>query len=264
MQNISNKQILLITELFKQRHPRIFARLESILNEHKIGFELLQNAKDIWLRDFYPLCVQNQLFSYIYEPNYLKNYAHLKTCLKPLKRHLSLVLDGGNFVYFKQCALMCEKIFKENARLNPDEITLLLKSTLGLERLIMLPNPPFDRYAHSDGVAHFVSEKVVLINAFEDETYKIKLAQRFKNAGLKVLELELGKDFFTRHNFSAYINFIEFEKLIIMPFHRDESDILALSQLEKIYRKKVIGLNMPSIIKKGGALHCITALKPMS
>lgn len=44
-----------------------------------------------------PLVYKNTATSYIYDLIIL-NYPHLKTTIKPLKNHLNLILDGGNFV----------------------------------------------------------------------------------------------------------------------------------------------------------------------
>ena len=57
------------------------------------------------------------LVSYIYEPDYLQGvkYKNIKTKINYEINHIDLVIDGGNFVRYKNKAIMMtDKVFKEN------------------------------------------------------------------------------------------------------------------------------------------------------
>ena len=72
-----------------------------------------------------PFCLDDgSLVSYVYDPNYLKNsiYDNIKTTIEPLNNHIDLIIDGGNFVRFKNRAIMTDKIFDENKKYSKDFI----------------------------------------------------------------------------------------------------------------------------------------------
>ncbi|MBF7046642.1 agmatine deiminase family protein [Campylobacter volucris] len=54
--------------------------------------------------------------------------------------------------------------------------------------------------------------------------------------------------------------FLEFDKVIFVPTYGIDEDERVLSFLQNIYKdKQIIGIYLKPIIKKGGALHCISA-----
>ena len=70
-------------------------------------------------------------------------------------------------------------------------------------------------------------------------------------------------DFFTKdRDWGAYLNFIKLENILIVPIYGIHEDILAINQLKNVYKNCIIEtINFSAIIKKGGALHCITSEK---
>lgn len=65
--------------------------------------------------------------------------------------------------------------------------------------------------------------------------------------------------FFTKNrNWGAYLNFVKIENVLIVPIYGIKEDILALEQLQNIYKNCIIEpIKFNSIIKEGGALHCV-------
>ena len=122
------KTTIRLSKLLFEKYPNSAKELVEIFDKNKISFEEIENTKDIWARDYMPICLDDgTLVSYIYEPNYLKDekYKELKTQITYEKYHLDLIIDGGNFVRYKNKAIMTDKIFKENPSKSKDEITQL-------------------------------------------------------------------------------------------------------------------------------------------
>ena len=68
-----------------------------------------------------------------------EKYKELKTQITYEKYHLDLIIDGGNFVRYKNKAIMTDKIFKENSSKSKDEIISTIKSICRLNELIIIP-----------------------------------------------------------------------------------------------------------------------------
>lgn len=89
------KKIIRLSNLLFSKYPNSANDLRNILNKHNISFEIIENTKDIWARDYMPFCLDDRtLVSYIYNPNYLKNkdYENTRTQIKYEKNHLDLLL----------------------------------------------------------------------------------------------------------------------------------------------------------------------------
>ncbi|EDP6893788.1 hypothetical protein GQR61_05995 [Campylobacter lari] len=180
--------------------------------------------------------------------------------MKPLKNHLNLILDGGNFIRKHDVAFMCEKIFSQNPTLSKERIIHTLKQSLNLKHIVFLPRLAYDRYTHSDSMVRFINKDHVLINDFSLENVQFfeKLHTALKD--FKVTKMSYSKEFMQKYKWGAYLNFLEFDKVIFVPTYDIDEDERALSFLQNIYKdKQIIGIYLKPIIKKGGALHCISA-----
>lgn len=257
-----------LSKLLFDRYPKEAQNLVNILNKHYIFYEILENTKDIWTRDFMPLCLDNgSLVSYIYEPDYLQDdkYKHTKTKIAYEKNHIDLVIDGGNFVRYKNKAIMTDKIFKENPSKTKDKIIEIIKTKCNLEDLIIIPKQPYDIYGHSDSMVRWIDENNVLINDFsiESKTFNNKLLKALQKHNLNVQAMKYTNSFFTKkRDWGAYLNFIKIENVLIVPIYGIKEDILALEQLQNIYKNCIIEpINFGAIIKESGALHCVSSEK---
>jgi agmatine/peptidylarginine deiminase len=261
------KTIRLSTLLFKN-YPKESQNLVTIFNKHNISYEVLENTKDIWTRDFMPLCLDDgTLVSYIYEPDYLQDdkYQNIKTKIPYEKNHIDLVIDGGNFVRYKNKAIMTDKIFKENPSKTKDEIIEIIKTKCNLEDLIIIPKQPYDTFGHSDSMVQWIDENSVLINDFsiESKTFNTKLLKALKKHQLNIQAMKYSNSFFTKkRNWGAYINFIKIWNVLIVPIYGIKEDILALEELQNIYKNCLIEpITFGAIIKESGALHCVSSEK---
>lgn len=257
-----------LSRLLFERYTTESENLTNILNKHNIPYEILENTKDIWMRDFMPFCLDDgTLVSYIYEPDYLQGvkYKNIKTKINYEINHIDLVIDGGNFVRYKNKAIMTDKVFKENPSKTKDEIIEMIKSKCKLDNLIIIPKQPYDIYGHSDSMVRWINENSVLINDFsvESKTFNDKLLKAFQKHNLNIQTMKYSLDFFTKdRDWGAYLNFIKLENILIVPIYGLKEDILALKQLQNVYKNCIIEpINFSAIIKEGGALHCVTSEK---
>lgn len=143
----------LLSTLLTKHHAKVAASLCQIFDRHGIKYEFLE-TKDIWMRDFMPFLLDDgRLISYNYDPDYLKDekYSHLKTKVQPLKEHINLVLDGGNFIRRKNKAIMTDKIFRENPLKTKTEIIETIKQKCTLNELIIISRQPYDITAEKFG-----------------------------------------------------------------------------------------------------------------
>lgn len=256
---------ILLSNLLFENHPRVANALCSILYKHKINYRILK-TKDIWMRDFMPLMLENASFaSYVYDPDYLKDdkYKNIRTKIPCADNHIGLVMDGGNFVRYKNKAIMTDKIFKENPLKSKDEIIKIIKQKCGLNELIIIPKQPYDIYGHSDSMVRWIDENSVLINDFSNESraFNDKILKVLKSHKLNIKSMKYSDSFFTKdRDWGAYLNFIKIKDILIVPIYGIDEDGLALKQLEEIFKDCLIEpINFSEIIKLGGALHCVTA-----
>ena len=258
---------IIISDLLIKNHAAIANSLCRILDKYAIKCEILE-TKDIWMRDFMPFLLDNgHLVSYNYDPDYLKDdkYNNLRTKIQPLKEHINLVLDGGNFVRHKNKAIMTDKIFKENPSKTKSEIIETIKQKCALNELIIIPRQPYDMLGHSDGMVRWIDENSVLVNDFSNESksFNDRLIRSLKKCGLNIKFMKYGEGFFSKtRDWGAYLNFIKIKDILIVPIYGIVDGDVAVEQIKKIYSDcSVKTINLSEIIELGGALHCITAEK---
>ena len=258
---------ILLSTLLAKHHSKIAARLCQMFDRHGVCYEFLR-TKDIWMRDFMPFLLDDgRLVSYDYDPDYLKDekYSHIRTKIHPLNDHINLAIDGGNFIRYKNKAIMTDKIFNENPLKTKTKIVETIKQKCALNELIIIPRQPYDMLGHSDGMVRWIDENSVLVNDFSNESksFNDRLIRSLKKYGLNIKFMKYGEGFFNKtRDWGAYLNFIKIKNILIVPIYGIDDDDAAIAQIKKIYSDcSVETINLSEIIELGGALHCITAEK---
>ena len=257
-----------LSSLLFEKFPNEASKLVHILDKHNISYEKLENTKDIWTRDYMPICLDDgTLVSYIYEPDYLKSdkYKSSRTKIEYEKNHMDIIMDGGNFVRYKNKAIMTEKVFKENPSKSKDEIINIIKSNCKLDEIIIIPQQAHDTFGHSDSMARWIDEDTILINDFsiESKSFNEKLQNSLSSCNLKIKTMKYSQNFFTKdRDWGAYLNFIKINNLLIVPVYGISEDEFALNQIRNISSDCIIeAIEFNKIIDEGGAIHCITSEK---
>ena len=253
------------TPKYKPAADRMFAAL----NLYNIKYKLLNNTKDIWLRDFMPVKTKSGKYvSFRYEPSYLVNAPQLRTDFKtdiaPNFELENLVYsdinsDGGNVVLSpsKETAVISDRIFTENFKYSSAELVQKLENLLE-SRVIIIPSLRSDMTGHADGMVRFIDENTALGNAsrslFGLEAH-IKTALR--NHGIEVIDFP----YFDTSGDSAvgcYLNFLETEQAILLPVFGVKTDKESLAAARSVFDKETIPLNINEIAADGGLLNCIS------
>lgn len=252
------------TPKYKPAADRMFAALD-LLN---IKYKLLNNTKDIWLRDFMPVKTKSGKYvSFRYEPSYLANNPQLRTNFKTdIAPHFvlhvtysNINLDGGNVVFSpsKTKAVITDRVFSENPEY--DKNTLLLELEKLLEAsLIIIPSLKSDMTGHADGMVRFANENTVVANApLSPFGFETKVKKALQNHGIKVLDFP----YFDSNGDSAigcYLNFLETEQAIFLPLFSVDTDNKAVQTAKHIFHKAIIPVNINEIAADGGLLNCIS------
>lgn len=257
--------ILKTNDTYKPAVHRLFAAL----NSQDIAYKLIDNTKDIWLRDFMPTKTKSGKYvSFRYEPSYLENNPELRTNFrKEIAPLLSLEdiiysninLDGGNVVLSpsKETAVISDRVFTENSNYSPAELVQNLEELLGA-KVIIIPSLRSDMTGHADGMVRFLDESTVIGNHTH---YKNGLEQRIKsvmkNNNIEVIDFP----YFNSKGDSAigcYLNFLETEQAILLPVFGVDMDNEAIDTANNIFNKTTVPVNINEIAKDGGALNCIS------
>jgi agmatine/peptidylarginine deiminase len=259
---------------------KCWPKLKEILSNAKIDFDLLDNTKDKWARDYMPIQVEKGKFiTYVYNPDYLQEDKKSITVWTeipnlpsmPEKVETKLIIDGGNVIKCSDKVIMTDKVFLENRRLqfSKKEIQEELERLFG--RVIIIPWNSQDKWdfcGHSDGMIRYIDHDYVLINNYcnhkENEWLLKDIKNILKTNNIKYEQLDYGKGY-QEVNDWAYLNFLQVGNKIFIPtIDNQDLDTKALKQLESIYNKcEIFPVPLLSIIKAngkycGGALNCIS------
>ena len=253
------------TPKYKPAADRMFAALDLF----NVKYKLLNNTKDIWLRDFMPIKTKSgKYISFRYEPSYLAGDPQLRTNFKtdiaPSFKVDNLVytdinLDGGNVVFSpsKEKVIISDRVYSENPSWHKAELTAKLAKLLEASVLI-IPSLKSDMTGHADGMVRFVNENTVVANApLSPFGFETKVKKALQNHGIEVLDFP----YFDSNGDTAigcYLNFLETGQAIFLPVFSVDTDNKAVQTAKHIFHKAIIPVNINEIAADGGLLNCIS------
>lgn len=234
-----------------------------------IHYKLLDNTKDIWLRDYMPVKTKSgKYISFLYKPSYLKNYDELRTDFRnEVAPNLALEnlvfsdinFDGGNVAFSpsKEKVIISDRVYSENPSWHKTELTAKLAKLLEAN-VIIIPSLKSDMTGHADGMVRFVNENTVVANApLSPFGFETKVKKALQNHGIEVLDFP----YFDSNGDSAigcYLNFLETEQAIFLPVFSVDTDNKAVQTAKHIFHKAIIPVNINEIAADGGLLNCIS------
>lgn len=253
------------TPKYKPAADRMFAALD-LLN---IKYKLLNNTKDIWLRDFMPVKTKSGKYvSFRYEPSYLAGDPQLRTNFKtdiaPSFKVDNLVytdinLDGGNVAFSpsKEKVIISDRVYSENPSWHKTELTAKLAKLLEAN-VIIIPSLKSDMTGHADGMVRFVNENTVIANApLSSFGFETKVKKALQNYGFNVIDFPY---FYSKGDsvVGCYLNYLATEKFIFLPVFGVDTDNEAIELAKNIFGKTIIQVNINEIAADGGLLNCIS------
>ena len=263
--------MICLSHLLKSTDKYISAadRLFAALDLFNIKYKLLNNTKDIWLRDYMPVKTKSgKYISFRYKPSYLENYDELRTDFRnEVAPNLALEnlvfsdinLDGGNVVFSpsKEKVIISDRVYSENPSWHKTELTAKLAKLLEAN-VIIIPSLKSDMTGHADGMVRFVDENTVVANApLSSFGFETKVKKALQNHGIEVLDFP----YFDSNGDSAigcYLNFLETEQAIFLPVFSVDTDNKTVQTAKHIFHKAIIPVNINEIAAYGGLLNCIS------
>ena len=253
------------TQKYKPAADRMFAALDLF----NIKYKLLNNTKDIWLRDFMP--VKTKLGKYVsfrYEPSYLADDPQLRTNFKtdiaPSFKvdnlaYTDINLDGGNVVFSpsKEKVIISDRVFSENPEYDKNTLLLELEKLLEASVLI-IPSLKSDMTGHADGMVRFVDENTAVTNApLSPFGFETRVKKSLENYGFNVIDFPY---FYSKGDSAVgcYLNYLATEKSIFLPVFGVGTDNKAIKLAKNIFDKTIIPVNINEIAEYGGLLNCIS------
>lgn len=284
------------SELLWKNTPGGKGIIEQIMR-HGVYCSLLKDTKDIWARDYMPIQLDSDRYAgYEFAPNYLYNdkryistitqQARICNELEIEPQPSGLIIDGGNIVKTSKGAIMTEKVFVENPQYSRIDLINRLEKMLGTE-IIFIPWDRSEIYGHADGVAREIAPGKLLMTNYH------RFSRCFADLFLKELSLHFDIEILDYkvekphpHNW-CYINFLQVSNKIFIPqltAYREaptafdmsnsiiidgmaqtvtgkviEEDAQALEQFRRLIPdKEIIPISCPQLVKRGGALNCIS------
>ena len=260
------------SNLLQKNYSKFSKKLFKILDKNNINYEFISNTKDIWMRDYMPIqTCSGDFIRYTHNPDYLIGYSNIRTCPKDSTSFLDtntiqdigLNLDGGNIVRAKSKIICTDKIFKANDDFKKKEILNILKLSLKISEIIVIPEQPFDMTGHSDGLVRFIDENKVMISPYqkEDHVFEKELISSLLKHNLEIVTLP-AKGYYKEKDGAVwipYINYMQVSDLIILPVIGSKIDDEVISFFKQCFPTcKIEYVDATEIIKQGGALNCIS------
>lgn len=257
------------SQLNIQKYKPAADRMFATLNLFNIKYKLLNNTKDIWLRDYMPVKTKSGKYvSFRYEPNYLADNPQLRTNFKtdiaPNFKVDNLVytdinLDGGNVVFspYKEKVIISDRVFSENHGISETELTAKLEKLLEASVLI-IPSLKSDMTGHADGMVRLVGENTAIVNApLSPYGFETKVKKSLQNYGFNVIDFPY---FYSKGDSAVgcYLNYLATEKSLFLPVFGVDMDNKAIELAKNIFDKTIIPVNINEIAKYGGLLNCIS------
>lgn len=264
--------ILYLADTLPLKYPVFYQRLEKTLIECQVEYRLLPNTKDVWAVDYMPIQVSDSQFvQFSYNPDYLKSAKWHKTITnvdqvcnsiktKPVKSNI--ILDGGNISKSRQTVILCDKVFRENTAFKEKQLIEALQSAFEVDKIFFVPQDMNDFTGHADGMVRFLNEDTVLINDYSGESPEFQSAFRMSlhNAGFDYIEIPYCPDLKTKDSAKGlYLNYLEMDKLILLPVFGIEEDDVAVKRFEDLFGGYTIRtVESNEIAIQGGVLNCIS------
>lgn len=250
------------------RAYKCWKNIKKTLDDNNVPYGLLPGTKDVWVRDFMPIeMADNSFVSYFYRPDYLKNdkgyiTSDVDACYDftdSTVRKTPIAIDGGNVIRCGDKIIMTDKIFKENGSTSPKKLPKMLEEAFQAE-LILIPWDTGEKFGHADGMVRYVGHDHILLNDYKDvdEAFRQQLLSILSSHFKTIDELCYGKSY--RSYSWAHLNFLQVGNHIFVPLVDKPSDDFAIEQIQNVYGEDydVKGIETTGIVRKGGALNCVS------
>jgi len=227
---------------------------------------------DIWIRDFSPLSPANPV-KFVYAPNYLdrRSSREIDDSFRAFVQRsglefptADLVVDGGNFVHNgADKAVLTERVLSDNPGKTIQEIESTLKDALGLSEIAFIPEQAGDTTGHSDGMVMWISEKVLLVNEY-DEPFRSRVHSALDKALSDVTIIEV-PDAYVPSVWKGFVsacgilvNALVTRDHIYVPTLAEDSDPDIVGIIRANTDKEVVAVDASGVCHMGGSVRCLS------
>jgi agmatine deiminase len=270
----SEANFVFVSDLLEPRYPPLVDRLRGILGEHGISLRIIKGTQDIWCRDYMPVQVAPARFvRFRYAPDYLVGYEDTITDFDKIDpipeivryQQSKIVLDGGNVVRSGKRAIVTDKLFHENAGVEPDNLLDLLQRLLNVDEVIVIPQEPGDEIGHADGIVRFLDAETVFINDYSEvaRPFGRRLQSVLRRASLKWIKLPYSPVAEETDDIPSavgcYANFLMVRGPIVIPtFGTPEDEAARQVLIERAPQSTIESIDCLDLAQEGGVLNCVT------
>ncbi|BDS12818.1 agmatine deiminase family protein [Aureispira anguillae] len=235
---------------------------------------LEQTLEDIWLRDCstvmpyqptqfrYAAAAQGSQVDADFVQAKFNTFAHrygLQFSTVPY------ILDGGNFVdNYNGKAIVSDRFLTDN-NLTYTAAKTVLKNSLGLDQIAIIPNDDPNGLAHADGQVMFIDNNTIALTAYNDPHFegdiRAELLQSFP--GIKLITIPTKVDTtIWDPNFSSscgiHINSTVTQQYLYLPTFGTDTDQQALQLVQDNTTKIVVPVDASAVCQMGGSLRCLS------
>ncbi|MFN4260908.1 MAG: agmatine deiminase family protein [Gemmataceae bacterium] len=264
-----------LAAMLEGRHPEVFKGLRETLTAYGVEVRYLADVRDVWIRDYAPIQVTARaLVKFRYTPDYLSGHEHLITgedvveAFRDLGRcHRSeIILDGGNVVGCRGKAILTDKVYKENPGWDRPQLRRQLWELLQVDQLLIIPKEPYEPIGHADGMVRFLDEQTVLVNDYStvDPSFHDRLTRVLRQHRLQIETVPYFLEGQSRAGIPSavgnFVNFLQTERVIVVPVYGTGHDEVALRKLESHFPSlPIVTLGCTDLARDGGVLNCVSA-----
>lgn len=268
---------------YENQKTKIKRELQNIYPDHNFKFIVISSIRDIWIRDWAPIMIMNNSKKYAIKANY-KPYYLTKRESNPDNQaglfladeynidSINLIWDGGNFTHNDAgIGIITNRIVGDNEHYSLEEISKVIKKSLGLNKLIFVPVEPGDETGHVDGMVRFISSNIIAVSRYPK---KFEEENEFLDKIVEIVKNELGKNFkIIRISNRAideessegipsavgnHMNFLILGEKVLIPIY-SKADTIHIEELKEYFEPdNIITIDCNLLAKKGGVLNCIT------
>ena len=267
------------------------------LNTDNIIFSITQ-TNDTWTRDYGPITLDKhneQILDFRFNgwgnkfDASLDNLVTAKLVESNILKTQNIttaefVLEGGSIESDGKGTLLttsdCLLKDTRNTLYSKDNITDIIKSTLGISKILWLDHGYLsgdDTDSHIDMLARFTdSETIVYVKCDDenDEHYassckmeaQLKTFSNFENKPFDLKPLPFPEAIFDedgRRLPASYANFLIINNAVLVPTYNDTKDAIALKLLGECFPgREIIAIPFLAAIEQNGSLHCLTMQIP--
>lgn len=279
MNSLNNLIICTSSFLRETSHTRQIAEdLFNALDRLGVRHMELSNTNDYWCRDYMPVCIfpDGYYANYMYRPDYLwdtkSNRKYITNQSKAVYNlniykasDMNIIFDGGNYVRCGGKVIMTDKFIMENPEYPLHQLIEHLHYKL-MGDIVLLPWDMTEPYGHADGMVAPLPDGRLLLNNYCQTANGAK--KSFYKRLMRILEpnfdlVELSFNCKLKADSWCYLNFLHVPGAVLLPcLSKDflcDNDLAAIEEFGKLFPDdEIIPIYAEPLIKRGGALHCVT------